>query len=153
MFGIGFPELSLIMAIALIVIGPDKLPEIARTLAKTLVDLKKTAEGLKDSFDEDDNPIKDIKPQLEDAARNFRETILDEETNTWKPPAELEDLKSVIDSTTVEMGPDPATPGNNKITDAISDEGHASSPPAKREDKTVSAESSAKKQQDNGETK
>ncbi|MDJ0622590.1 MAG: Sec-independent protein translocase protein TatB [Desulfocapsaceae bacterium] len=102
MFGIGFPELLLILALALIVVGPDKLPEIARSIAKTLVDLKKTAEGLKESFDEEDNPLKDIKPQLEDAAKNFKETILDEENKPWKPSQELEELKSVIDTTTHE---------------------------------------------------
>ena len=100
MFGIGFPELILILALALIVVGPDKLPEIARSIAKTLVDLKKTAEGLKDSFNEEDNPISDIKPQLEDAAKNFKETILDDETNTWKNSKDFSDLQSVIDATT-----------------------------------------------------
>ena len=99
MFGIGLPELLLILALALIVVGPDKLPEIARSIAKALMDLKKTAEGLKESFDEEDNPLKDIKPQLEDAAKNFKETILDEETKNWKPAQELEELKSVIDTT------------------------------------------------------
>ena len=84
MFGIGFPELILIMALALIVVGPDKLPELARSLAKTLLDLKKTAEGLKDSLEVEDNPLSEIKPELEDAARNFKETILDAETKTWK---------------------------------------------------------------------
>lgn len=102
MFGIGFPELILILALALIVVGPDKLPDIARSIAKTLVDLKKTAEGLKESFDEEDNPLKDIKPQLEDAAKNFKETVLDEQTQTWKSPAEIDDLKSIIDATTLE---------------------------------------------------
>lgn len=100
MFGIGFPELILILALALIVVGPDKLPELARSIAKTLVDLKKTAEGLKDSFNEEDNPISDIKPQLEDAAKNFKETILDDETNTWKNSKDFSDLQSVIDATT-----------------------------------------------------
>lgn len=108
MFGIGIPELLLILALALIVVGPDKLPEIARSIAKTLVDLKKTAEGLKESFDEEDNPIKDIKPQLEDAAKNFKESILDEETKTWKPAQELEELKSVIDTTSYENENDPS---------------------------------------------
>ncbi len=102
MFGIGFPELLLILALALIVVGPDKLPDIARSIAKTLVDLKKTAEGLKVSFEEEDNPLKDIRPQLEDAAKNFKETVLDEETHTWKSPSDLADLKSVIDATTLE---------------------------------------------------
>jgi Tat protein translocase TatB subunit len=102
MFGIGFPELILILGLALIVIGPDKLPDVARSIAKTLVDLKKTAEGLKESFEEEDNPLKDIKPQLEDAAKNFKETVLDEKSQTWKSPSDMSDLKSVIDATTLE---------------------------------------------------
>ena len=41
MFGIGFPELILIMGIALIVVGPEKLPELAKSLAKGVMELKK----------------------------------------------------------------------------------------------------------------
>jgi len=39
MFGIGLPELILIMAVALIVVGPEKLPDLARGLAKQLIEL------------------------------------------------------------------------------------------------------------------
>ena len=53
MFGIGLPELILILGIALIVVGPDKLPELAKSLAKGVNELKKTAMELKDSFDEE----------------------------------------------------------------------------------------------------
>jgi sec-independent protein translocase protein TatB len=53
MFGIGFPELILIMAIALIVVGPEKLPELAKSIAKGVMELKKTATALKDSFKEE----------------------------------------------------------------------------------------------------
>ena len=58
MFGIGLPELILIMAVALIVVGPDKLPELAKSLGKGIVELKKAASSLKDSFndEEDDTP-------------------------------------------------------------------------------------------------
>ncbi|MEE4240414.1 MAG: twin-arginine translocase TatA/TatE family subunit [Desulfopila sp.] len=94
MFGIGFPELILILALALIVVGPDKLPELARSIAKTIVDLKKTAEGIKSSMEIDDNPLSEIKPTLEDAARNFKETLLEEKTNTWKTPEDLDKLYS-----------------------------------------------------------
>lgn len=94
MFGIGFPELILIMALALIVVGPDKLPELARSLAKMVVDLKKTAEGLKESIDIEDNPLSEIKPRLEDAAKNFKETILDAETQTTKS---LPEAKNSVD--------------------------------------------------------
>ena len=41
MFGIGLPELILIMAVALIVVGPEKLPELAKGLAKQMLELKK----------------------------------------------------------------------------------------------------------------
>ncbi len=50
MLGIGLPELLVIMAVALIVVGPDKLPGLARSVAKTLMDLKQTAEEVKNSF-------------------------------------------------------------------------------------------------------
>jgi sec-independent protein translocase protein TatB len=58
MFGIGLPELILIMAVALIVVGPDKLPDLAKTLARQMVELKRAANSLKDSLSEDD----DLKP-------------------------------------------------------------------------------------------
>lgn len=54
MFGIGLPELILIMAVALIVVGPDKLPELAKSLGKGIVELKKAASSLKDSLNEED---------------------------------------------------------------------------------------------------
>jgi sec-independent protein translocase protein TatB len=53
MFGIGLPEFILILALALIVVGPEKLPELAKSLAKQLLELKKTANALKDSLQEE----------------------------------------------------------------------------------------------------
>jgi sec-independent protein translocase protein TatA len=53
MFGIGMTEIIVILAIALLVIGPEKLPELARTLGKGLAEFKKTAEDFRDSFHED----------------------------------------------------------------------------------------------------
>lgn len=88
MFGIGLPEMILILALALIVVGPDKLPDLARSIAKTIMDLKKTAEGLKDTLHIEDNPLNEIRPELEDAAKNFKETILDSETHTLKDPSQ-----------------------------------------------------------------
>ena len=76
MFGIGLPEMILIMALALIVVGPDKLPDLARSLAKTIMELKKTAEGLKDSFAEEGNPLDDIVPDLEEAAKSLKNNLL-----------------------------------------------------------------------------
>jgi len=45
MFGIGVPELVVIMVIALIVFGPGKLPEIGGALGRGIRDFKKAFEG------------------------------------------------------------------------------------------------------------
>lgn len=84
MFGIGLPEMILILALALIVVGPDKLPDLARSLARTILDLKKTAEGLKESFREEGNPLEEIRPELEDAARSLKNNLLEQPASAWE---------------------------------------------------------------------
>lgn len=53
MFGIGFPELLLILAIALIVIGPKKLPEIAKALGRGFAEFKRATDEFKQSLNEE----------------------------------------------------------------------------------------------------
>jgi len=77
MFGIGMPEMILILALALIVVGPDKLPDLARSLAKGIMELKKTAENLKESFSEEGNPLDEFRPDLEEAAKSLKHNLLD----------------------------------------------------------------------------
>jgi sec-independent protein translocase protein TatB len=63
MFGIGLPELLIILAVALIVVGPEKLPELARSLAKGMMELKKTANSLRNSIQEEVQEVKEeLKP-------------------------------------------------------------------------------------------
>ena len=47
MFGIGFTELLLILIIALVFIGPEKFPELVKTVAKFAGELKKGSDELK----------------------------------------------------------------------------------------------------------
>jgi Tat protein translocase TatB subunit len=51
MFGIGMPELLLLLAIALIVVGPKKLPELARALGRGIAEFKKATNELKESLE------------------------------------------------------------------------------------------------------
>jgi Tat protein translocase TatB subunit len=53
MFGIGMPELLLILALALIVIGPKKLPDLARALGRGFAEFRRATDELKASFQEE----------------------------------------------------------------------------------------------------
>lgn len=65
MFGIGMPEMLLILAIALIVIGPKKLPDLAKSLGRALSEFKRATAEIKETM-ELDKDIGDIKKSFED---------------------------------------------------------------------------------------
>ena len=50
MFGVSFPELLVIFVVALLVFGPERLPEIARGLGKLMADLKRSSDALRREF-------------------------------------------------------------------------------------------------------
>jgi sec-independent protein translocase protein TatB len=70
MFGIGLPEFILIMALALIVVGPDKLPGLAKTVAKQILELKKAANSLKDSLQDE---LAEEKESLKELTSGFED--------------------------------------------------------------------------------
>ncbi len=87
MFGIGLPELILIMAVALVVVGPDKLPELAKSLAKGVLELKKAANTLKEQLRDDDededksawDEITENNDKLEQAYKGLPSSVLSAE--------------------------------------------------------------------------
>lgn len=63
MFGIGMPELLLILAVALIVIGPKKLPDLARAIGRGFAEFKKATDELKNTLHEESR-TSEVREQL-----------------------------------------------------------------------------------------
>jgi sec-independent protein translocase protein TatB len=53
MFGIGGPELLIICVVALIVIGPKKLPDLMRSMGKGLAEFKRVSNDVKSTLDDE----------------------------------------------------------------------------------------------------
>jgi Tat protein translocase TatB subunit len=60
MFGIGMQELIIIAVIALLIVGPKKLPDLAKTLGKGFSEFRKATDGITDDIKE---TLKDDKKQ------------------------------------------------------------------------------------------
>ncbi len=66
MFNIGLPELLIIVAIALIVFGPNKLPELAKAFGRAMREFKKATEEVKESFEAETKDLEELKSTLSD---------------------------------------------------------------------------------------
>ncbi len=59
MFGMGLPELMLVLVIAFIVIGPEKLPHLARALGKGLAEIRKATEEVRDEIEKEGRSLQE----------------------------------------------------------------------------------------------
>jgi len=75
MFGsVGFPELIIIFALALLVFGPKKLPEVGRSIGKALREFRRTSDEIKDKLEEEihaDN-FKEIKNEINQIDKDLK---------------------------------------------------------------------------------
>ena len=85
MFNIGIPELLIIVAIALIVFGPNKLPELAKAFGRAMREFKKATEEVKESFEAETKDLEEIKHTLTD--ENLLADLA-EEVSSPEPTAE-----------------------------------------------------------------
>jgi Tat protein translocase TatB subunit len=69
MFGIGMPELMVIMVVALVVLGPKRLPEIARALGKGLAEFRRATADVNEELRKAQRAIEEEARAAEAAAR------------------------------------------------------------------------------------
>jgi sec-independent protein translocase protein TatB len=75
MFGLSFSELIIIGIVALIVFGPEKLPEVFSKMGKLTGELKKTSDGLRREF------YNSAYPPMEESKIQGKEISLKTESN------------------------------------------------------------------------
>jgi sec-independent protein translocase protein TatA len=85
-FNIGLPELLIIVAIALIVFGPNKLPELAKAFGKAMREFKKATEEVKESFEAETKDLEELKSSL--TQENLLADLAEEITTSTEPTAE-----------------------------------------------------------------
>ena len=77
MFDIGFSELMVIGIVALIVIGPEKLPKVARTLGHLLGRAQRYVNDVKSDINREMqlDELKQLQTQVTDSARSMEESV------------------------------------------------------------------------------
>ena len=121
MFGIGMPEMLVILALALIIIGPKKLPDLAKSLGRAMREFKKaTSEfketiqleselsDVKETFNNISDEVKDavdlnLKPENQKADKNGSDNEKNEEKDSEDQPesddfGNLKNLKKEFDN-------------------------------------------------------
>jgi sec-independent protein translocase protein TatB len=120
MFGIGMPEMLLILAVALIVFGPKRLPELAKSLGRALGEFKRATSDLKESIETGtgldevrtslDGVKKDVQSQMDltDAAPTSSSTPASGQTHADEP---MDQVKAAFDkmNTDAEVSPPSST--------------------------------------------
>ena len=96
MFGIGMPEMLLICAIALIVIGPKKLPDLAKSLGRAFGEFKRATSDLKESL-EIDTDLSDVSKPFDEITDDIKDSLdspvdqMANESSESDPPEDNDD--------------------------------------------------------------
>ena len=74
MFGIGMPEMLVILALALIIIGPKKLPDLAKSLGRAMREFKKATSEFKETI-QLESELSDVKETFNDISDEVKDAV------------------------------------------------------------------------------
>jgi sec-independent protein translocase protein TatB len=122
-FDVGFSELMVIAVVALIVIGPERLPRVARTLGHLFGRLQRYVNDVKADINREMelDELRKFKSTFEDAARGFENAAQDVQSEVNKTEGELNSLARGADP------PAPAPTGENPDSGPASGQASAAS--------------------------
>ncbi len=87
MFGIGMTELLVILAIALIIFGPRRLPELAKQLGKAMREFKRATDEVKENIGLDELDLNNL-PSEENESISSEETHPSDDEKKEFPPTQ-----------------------------------------------------------------
>jgi sec-independent protein translocase protein TatB len=110
MFDIGFSELLVIAVVALIVIGPERLPKVARTVGHLVGRLQRYVNDVKADISREIelDELRKLRSSMEETARSFEESVQKEVRETESA------LESVAESARPEVEAQPAPAAGGK---------------------------------------
>ncbi len=131
MFDIGFTELLLIAIVALVVLGPERLPRVARTAGHLIGRFQRYANQVKSDISREMQveDLKKMRAEMEQAAASLKDSVtreasaiegsLQEAGNAAK--AEVEDVASVVDAGRLQAAADAAENSVAQMEQALAD--------------------------------
>ena len=128
MFGIGMPEMLLILAIALIVIGPKKLPDLAKSLGRAMREFKRATSDFKETLAGDED-FSDVKQAFDDIGTDIKDTVDFTATPTDKLSSDAETTEKQTDEKQVNSESDDKLDDLKKAFDDLNAEPKASAEP------------------------
>lgn len=109
MFDVGFSELIVISIVALVVIGPERLPKVARTVGHLLGRMQRYVNDVKTDISREMqlDELKKLQAEVQDSARNFERSMSNE----------LQGIQKVVEPTAVPV--DLTVAGSQTVTPMV----------------------------------
>jgi sec-independent protein translocase protein TatB len=136
-FNMGMPEIVVILVVALVFLGPKKLPELASGIGKMIRELRKATSDIKNEIELDPTirkPVEELREAMTLHPEELKRRDLERAARLAREKAEAEDAKrKAADVAAAKIAPPPAAPSSPSVPFAAPSS--SALPPAS--DKTV----------------